>query len=148
MRISFVGNTTRYLLAGFLIAFSAMLIADDDIQTEQVVFESGKDSTIIEASISGYAIRDYALDVETGQHMDIRLKTTNTAAYFNVLAPGEKDVAMFIGSIAGDHFTQSAEQSGVYTLRVYMMRSAARRNEIADYTLSIALNSSDGEAAS
>jgi hypothetical protein len=48
-------------------------------------------------------------------------KGANTANYFNILAPGENQVAMFNGSIAGSQYEGSFPKSGDYKVCVYMM---------------------------
>jgi hypothetical protein len=42
---------------------------------------------------------------------------------------------MFNGSTAGNQYEGSLPKSGDYKVRVYMMRSAARRNEVANFRL-------------
>lgn len=70
--------------------------------------------------------------------MRLSLKTNRFSNYFNVSAPGA-DEAMFIGSTSGNNFSATAPVAGDYTARVYLMRSAARRGTVANYTLVIDL---------
>jgi hypothetical protein len=63
------------------------------------------------------------------------MATDNGANYFNILAPGETVEAMFIGSTSGTQYEGTLPATGDYKIRVYMMRSAARRNEVANYRL-------------
>jgi hypothetical protein len=65
----------------------------------------------------------------------VEVEASNPAAYLNVLPPGSKDVAMFIGSTSGNRFQGLAPIAGDYVVRVYLMRSAARRNETSTFTL-------------
>jgi hypothetical protein len=51
---------------------------------------------------------------------------------------------MFIGSSSDNQYEGTLPESGDYKIRVYMMRSAARRNEIANYRLEIIIT---GESA-
>ncbi len=67
---------------------------------------------------------DYVLEASKGQHMNVSMGTKNGANYFNILAPGEVQVAMFVGSTSGNQF-EGTLPSGDYKIRVYMMRSAA-----------------------
>jgi len=67
------------------------------------------------------------------------MKAANLGAYFNVLPPGFDNVAMHIGQIGGNRFDGVLPGDGDFTLRIYLVRSAARRNEAADYTLDIEL---------
>jgi hypothetical protein len=86
-------------------------------------------------SIRGYATVDYVLGATQGQFMNVSMATDNGANYFNILAPGETEVAMFNGSVADNQYEGTLPASGDYTVRVYLMRSAARRNEVAHYRL-------------
>lgn len=110
-----------------------------DIQTEAVRFAKGTSSATLKGSIKGYKIVDYKLGAKAGQTMKAHLKTSNSASYFNVLPPGSNDVAIFIGSTSGNEWTGSLPSDGEYTVRVYLMRSAARRNETANYTLTVGI---------
>ena len=67
-------------------------------------------------------------------------KAGNGAAYFNVLPPAG-DEALFVGSGVArpEHFRAQLDKTGDYRIRVYLMRSAARRDESTDYTLKIKL---------
>ena len=67
--------------------------------------------------------------------MNVSMATDNGANYFSILAPGENTVAMFVGSTSGKQFEGTLPKSGAYKIRVYMMRSAARREEVANYRL-------------
>jgi hypothetical protein len=77
--------------------------------------------------------------------MVVDFKHSNRSAYFNVLPPGSGD-ALFVGSSAGDRFDGALPSTGAYTIRVYLMRNAARRNEKADYTLSVKISSAGATA--
>ena len=78
---------------------------------------------------------DYIVGPRQGQFMNVSMATDNGANYFNILAPGENQVAMFNGSISENQYEGILPESGDYTVRVYMMRSGARRNETANYRL-------------
>ena len=67
--------------------------------------------------------------------MNVSMATKNTATYFNILAPGETEVAFFNGSVSENQYEGVLPATGDYKIRVYMMRSAARRNEKANYRL-------------
>jgi hypothetical protein len=60
--------------------------------------------------------------------------TDNLSSYFNILSPGENEVAMFIGSTSGNQYEGTLPKSGPYKIRVYMMRNAPRRDEVANYS--------------
>ena len=107
----------------------------DEIEKVRVQFDSGANSKTVESSITGRETVDYILNVKEGQPMNISMATQNTSAYFNIMEPGEEYEAIYNASINGNQFEGTAAKSGDYTIRVYMMRSAARRGETADYRL-------------
>lgn len=125
-------------------AFSLFVLATAsyaaDIRSERVRFEPGATSTTIKDSITGYETVDYIVGAKKGQYLNASIATKNGANYFNILAPGEDNVAFFIGSTKGNQYEGKLPKSGDYKLRVYLMRSAARRNETANYRLEIIID--------
>ena len=128
----------RFSLVGLALLAMAVtpVLAQDAIRKEQVQFKKGADSATIKGSIKGDETIDYVLSAKAGQSMVVNLKASNSSAYFNVLPPGS-DEAIFIGSSAGSRFEGNLPADGEYTVRVYLMRNAARRNETAKYTLTV-----------
>lgn len=116
------------------------------IETRPVHFAKGSSSAAIQGAIRGDRIVDYKLRARAGQTMTVHLKTSNDSNYFNVLPPKSKDVAVFVGSTSGNDWTGTLAASGEYTIRVYLMRSAARRHESAKFTLTVAVTG-EGAAA-
>lgn len=131
----------------FAAVFSSLspALAQDDIGTEQVRFAAGMSGTTINDSITGYESVLYRIGAEAGQRMKIRLEPSNAATYFNVYAPGRGpgDEALvnsqFMGPTVPDLniFDGVLPVSGEYTVSVYRMRSAARRNEMSNYMMAI-----------
>jgi hypothetical protein len=113
--------------------------AEGGIREQQVQFKKGESGTTIKGSIKGDQTVDYKLRANAGQTMVVKFKPSNASAYFNVLPPGS-DEAIFIGSTSGNDFSGNLVASGEYTIRVYLMRNAARRNESAKYTLDIGVS--------
>ena len=130
-----------WIMACFLLVTTPM-VAAADIRTEPVHFKKGTNSAVIKASIKGYETVDYVLGARAGQKMNVSLATTHGATYFNILAPGENEVAMFNASENENQYEGELPASGDYKIRVYMMRSAARRNEVASYTLTVGITGS------
>jgi heat shock protein HslJ len=112
---------------------------DKERSVTPVKFAPGKTSAIIKGRITGYNYVDYQLRAAAGQTLTVSLKGSNGANYVNVLPPGATDVAMFNGQMADNRYTGMLPTDGVYTLRVYLMRSAARRDESSDFSLSVAI---------
>jgi len=118
------------------------MVATADIHTKPVHFKKGASSAEIKASIKGYETVDYVLGARAGQYMRVSMTTQHSATYFNILAPGENEVAMFNASTSQNQYEGELPASGDYKIRVYMMRSAARRNEVANYVLSVGITGS------
>ena len=131
----------RVVLASILcvMLFDAVSFAAREVRQEEVRFNSGESSTTIADTIKGYQSVDYRLQAKAGQTLAVSFKPGNLAAYFNLLPPGSNDVAMFVGSTSGNHVERVLPADGVYLVRVYLMRSAARRNETSNYTLTLSV---------
>jgi hypothetical protein len=127
------------------IALAALLLATapawgDDTRTERVQFHKGANSATVEGKITGYQSVDYVLGARKEQSMNVSMATDNTANYFNIIAPGKADEGMFIGSTSGNQYEGTLPASGDYKVRVYLMRSAARRDEAANYRLEMIID--------
>ncbi len=92
-----------------------------------------------EGRIQGHAFVDHPITARAGQTLAIQLDASNRQNYFNLSAPGA-DAAMFVGSVSGSHFEAVAPVDGIYLARVYLMRAAARRNEVSRYNLQARLH--------
>jgi len=112
----------------------------EGVTNKRLSFAPGTSSARVEGSIKGDETIDYLLNVRAGQSMNISMGSKNTAAYFNLLEPGEQYVAIFNGSNGENMFEGTAARSGDYRIRVYLYRNAARRGEKADYALEAAVN--------
>ena len=128
-----------WIIACFLSVTAPMVVVADDIRTERVHSKKGTNSAVVKASIKGYETVDYVLGARVGQHMNASLATKHGATYFNILTPGKNEVAMFNASVSQNQYDGALPASGDYKIRVYMMRSAARRNEVASYTLTVGI---------
>jgi len=89
------------LVAAVLVASTALA---GDIHTERVHFAKGANSATIEGRIQGDMTIDYLLGAKQGQSMSVSMATDNGANYFNIIAPGKADEAMFVGSSSGNQF--------------------------------------------
>jgi hypothetical protein len=130
-------NVAAITAAIFVITIPAAAKAQNHRQ-ERVTFAKGASSALIKGRLKGEETVDYVLRAGAGQTLTVTLKRSHGANYFNILPPKSTDVAMFIGQIGGD-YKGILPPDGDYTIRVYLMRSAARRNESSDYTLTISV---------
>ncbi|MBV1841566.1 MULTISPECIES: hypothetical protein [Photobacterium] len=140
MKLDVMSKRFLWLLQCLMLLFVGSVMAADDIRTERVQFKKGESSAVVEGKIKGYEIVDYVLGAKAGQSMNVSMATKHTATYFNIMAPGENEVAMFVGSTSGNQYEGTLPASGDYKIRVYMMRSAARRDEVADYRLEMIIS--------
>ena len=134
-------------MAWVLFLGCSLSVAAEPIKVQQIRFTVGASSATVKGSISGDKIVDYRLRAKAGQTMSVKLKTNNASNYFNVLPPGSES-AVFIGSTSGNTWTGTLTADGEYTVRVYLMRSAARRNAKANYVLTVGIRSGSTAAAS
>lgn len=90
----------------------------------------------IRGTIRGDESRRFVVELTEGQTLRLVLESRNPSANFNVWAPGS-DTAMVIGSVVGPEFEGPVPATGVYTVDLFLVRSAARRNERAPFVLTI-----------
>jgi hypothetical protein len=108
------------------------------IPQKRVQFAKGASSAVIKGQLKGDSDVDYLVRAGAGQTITVSLKKSNLSNYFNVLPPGSKDVAMYAGQ-TGEDFKGLLPTGGDYTIRVYLVRAAARRNETSNYTLNVSV---------
>jgi hypothetical protein len=131
------------LVLAFLVA-AAAAAAPPGGREQEVRFANGASGTTIKGRIAGYETVDYKLRAGAGQTLTVEFKPGNRSAYFDVLPPGSEK-ALFVGSTSGNWFGTALPAAGVYVIRVYLMRHAARRNETASYTLDLRVTGTAGE---
>jgi hypothetical protein len=130
------------------IVFGPHAWAEDGIRTQRVQFAKGANSAVVIGTIKGSQIVDYVLHASEGQSMNVSMATDNGANYFNIMAPGETEVAFFNGSVSDNQYEGTLPATGDYKIRVYLMRSAARRNEAANYRLEMIVSGATHGSAS
>lgn len=108
------------------------------IESQRVSFPPGSDSTRVQGQLKGYPTVDYKLRAGAGQTLTVQIDASSRQNYFNVNAAGSSD-AMFIGAIDGTRFRGVLPSDGDVTVRVYLMRPAARRGDVSTYTLRMAI---------
>ncbi|MFZ2997016.1 hypothetical protein [Sphingobium sp.] len=133
----------KYIVVPVIATLAVPAIAQAPSRTERIQFARGASSTTLRGTIRGYDSVDYVVGARAGQTMSVTLRTTNRSAYFNVL-PGRDEVAIFNGSIGGNQFDGRLKNDGDYRVRVYLMRNAARRGEVAAFSLSVGISGRPG----
>ncbi len=140
----------RSLVAGVLsvaVLGASAALAQVAIRKEPVHFKAGESGAAVKGKIKGDETVDYVLGAQKGQSMVVTLEASNGSAYFNVTAPGA-DEALFIGSTSGSRYEGTLPASGDYTVRLYLMRNAARRGETADYTIRFSVTGAPAKSLS
>lgn len=137
---------TKQILSVLLLTlsttFSSAVIIPSiaSITQQRVTFKSGSSSAVKEGTIKGEQTIDYVLNAQKGQSMNVSLASKSGSIYFNIIEPGETNVAIFNSSTSGNQFEGTLKKSGDYKIRVYLIRSAARNNESANYRLEMIVN--------
>lgn len=132
------------------ISTTSAAVAQNDARTERVQFAAGTSGATIRDSITGYEVVRYLLGAQAGQLMNVTLNTANTSTYFNILQPSQpQGPAMAQGELQPqiNRFEGPLPESGDYVIEVFMYRAAARRGDVADFTLDVSI-SSGGSASS
>lgn len=122
-----------------LLASPFSVAADNERSVQPVQFVKGSSSAQLKGSIKGDHYVDYQLQASAGQTLSVSLQGSNTQNYFNILPPHKQDEAMYNGSSDDNKFDGVLPVDGVYQIRVYLMRAAARRNEVSNYNLELAV---------
>lgn len=131
----------RGLIACFLACL--MLVptppsAQEGGRQREIQLRAGVMSATFAGTIKGYQHVDYQVSAKAGQTLSVEFEASNASAYFNIMQSGA-DEALFNGPMNGNHFKAALPTDGHYTIRVYIIRNAARRNEAAKYTLTVSV---------
>lgn len=131
------------LLAGaaLTLAFTTSGLAQI-MRTETVAEAAATAGTVLAGRLTGDESVDYIIKGKAGQVLSADLSASNASLYFNILPPASAE-ALFIGSTSGNVADIRLPAAGDYVVRVYLMRSAARRDEVAEYALGIGLAGAD-----
>ncbi|MBY5920222.1 hypothetical protein [Ferrimonas balearica] len=96
----------------------------------------GDGKVSVQGRLKGYELMEYRVSLCQGQRWSVVLDSDNRFQYFNVTGPNQ-DTALFIGSTSGTEYEGEAAMDGEYRILTYLMRNAARRDEVGRYTLTI-----------
>lgn len=129
----------RLLLPCLIVLATRAWSADGgtDHRVQSISFAKGQSAAALKGRITGQQHVDYTLRAGAGQTLSVSLESGNRSIYFNLLPPGSKDVAMARGELRDNRYAGVLPDDGVYTIRVFLVRAAARRGTAADYTLKV-----------
>ena len=128
----------KHLIAPMALAIAATSAAAQDTTRQTVALPPFGEMLVISDRITGYESVDYVIDASAGQIISVDLQSDGAAAYFNILPDGDP-AAIFVGSTEGNVADVAAPADGTYLVRVYQMRASARRDEVAQYSVAVAL---------
>ena len=132
-------RVTATLILVLAPSMAGIAVADAGIRQEAVQFAKGTSSADIKGQLKGDATVDYVVRAAAGQTLSVKLRKSNAQNYFNVMPPASQGSAMFVGD-NGENYSGVLPADGDYTVRVYLMRPAARRGESSDYTLTVGVS--------
>jgi len=132
------GKLIRNILASMLLVSWISIGLAKEENSEFINLGHIQELRLFQGTISGREIVNYQISGEQSQILSVDLLTSNSANYFNIVRVGSNQ-AIFIGSSKGPVADIPLPQSGTYLIRLYLMRSAARRGEKARYSLGISL---------
>ncbi|GAA5068149.1 SH3 domain-containing protein [Roseibacterium beibuensis] len=133
----------RVLCAVLALLVTAAVASAQPMLNRHDVDFAGWTGTAIDGEIVGRDFDRYELQGVAGNTLTIRLNTPHTGTYFNVYTPGNGpgDEALANSSLIGgpvldlNEFSGTLPETGVYEVVVYMVRAAARRDEVAPYSI-------------
>lgn len=132
-------NAMRRLLALCLLAVPLAAPAQESTPAAEVALSHDAPVQLL-GKLKGTRrdVQNYVVRLEAGDTLDVALKASAASATaFNVLPPGS-DTALYAGMIEGEtSWTYEVEQTGDYTVRVYLIRAAARQGVSSRYTLTL-----------
>jgi hypothetical protein len=117
---------------------SAAAAPSAPVRTEQVELSRASGAAVVQGQLQGPEIFDYRVRAGAGQTLSVAMSASHVAAQFD-LVPPDIEQASFLGHQSGRRYEGVIPTDGDYTLRVYLARPAARRDESVVYALHVAL---------
>lgn len=128
-------------LAAGLVALSPPAAAQQ-VRSEKVESADASTGVILSGKVRGHDSAEYTVTGAAGQILSVDLLSENGALNFTVTPKGAAE-AVFMSETTGPVADVTLPADGDYVVQVYLMRSAARRDDGADYTLGIGLAGGD-----
>lgn len=149
MRTAIKAAALALALSASITGLTTQAIAQSEMKTERVTIRAGQSSAEISRSIRGRETIDFLVNAREGQRLVVSMTSNNASANFNLIAPGEQDVAFYIGSNSSpvNSFNGTVPRSGDVRIRVYLYRAAALRGERADFKVSLLVTGAASGAA-
>jgi len=118
-------------------------VAPASSNAARVEFAPGTSGITLEGAMRGRDYFDYSLGANAGQTMDVDLRVDGTngdgTIYFNILPPGSRGEAIYIGSQDGNSATVRLPDSGEYVIRLYLMGNDRDTDKTVGYDLDVSI---------
>lgn len=125
--------TISRICAAAAIAFAAPpALAKPGARTIHVPFKNGATEATVKGGLKGSAVINYVFSARTGETVTISLKTEQPSLGFVLTAPQDHELTFHASEFKG-----VAPLDGDYKVSVLFLRSDAKRNPVATYTLTI-----------
>ena len=119
-----------------MLCFTSFVSSTAQGNTQRVRFERGHSSTIVKGTIAGFDVKDYVIGAKADQQMTLHLTASNPSTYFVIQSINGRANDMN----ETDEWSERLTESGDYVIRVFMMRSAARRKgAVSNFSLKISI---------
>jgi len=112
--------------------------AEEGNRVEMLDMRSG--SVMRSGEVQGMGRVDYRIAAVTAQRLRVKLSSNHVQTNIDVLRPSGSELSA-AEPIASDEWAGTILESGTHTIRISLLGPAARRDEIAKYTVTIALDS-------
>lgn len=113
-------------------------------RSSQVQFKPGNYGTMVSGTVTGREYIDYRLTARKDQKLFAELAMSGTngngSIYFNILPPGSRGEAIYIGHMDNDNSALvKLPASGTYTIRVYLMGNDKDAGKTVGFNLDLSI---------
>jgi hypothetical protein len=128
----------RHLLVLLLAAVAPLAVAQDAIRSEPVTLTAGEPRVITD-TLGGFETVLYKIPLRSAESLSVALASSNLSNCFEIFAPGTAK-PFYLSELHGNRHDFRATAAGEYTVKVFLLRLAARDYQFAQYDLTLTLN--------
>jgi hypothetical protein len=119
-----------------MLCFASLISATAQGNAQRVRFQRGQSSTTVKGRIVGFDTKDYVISAKADQQMTLHLTSSNSSTYFVIQSINGRAIDMNETA----EWSERLKESGDCVIRVFMMRSAARRKgAVSSFALKISI---------
>jgi hypothetical protein len=124
----------KLLMMALWLALASAPFAAAQESVETLRFRPGSETTTVRGIVAGRIGVSYRVEARAGQRMSVTLRGSNKFLYFNVIDPRGRTIAR-----EETRWSDQLRASGSFRIQIYLLRSEARRNTFAPFTLEVRL---------